>query len=37
MMIATLVENAVIHGLSPVPEGGKIRVAARDLHGKLRR
>lgn len=35
MMIATLVENAVIHGLSPVPAGGRIRVTARELHGKL--
>jgi len=35
MMIATLVENAVIHGLSPVPEGGKIRITARELHGTL--
>jgi len=35
MMIATLVENAIIHGLSPVPEGGRIRILARGLHGKL--
>jgi len=35
MMIATLVENAVIHGLSPVPEGGSIRISARSLKGKL--
>ncbi len=35
MMIATLVENAVIHGLSPVPQGGRIRVVAHEIHGKL--
>jgi LytS/YehU family sensor histidine kinase len=29
MMLATLVENAVIHGLSPVPAGGTIRITAR--------
>jgi len=34
-MIATLVENAVIHGLSPLPEGGSIRISARALHGRL--
>ena len=35
MMIATLVENAVIHGLTPLPEGGSIRISARALHGRL--
>ena len=35
MMIATLVENAVIHGLSPVPEGGRIRISASADSGKL--
>jgi Histidine kinase len=35
MMIATLVENAVIHGLSPLPEGGHIRISARDRRGQL--
>jgi len=29
MMLATLVENAVIHGLGPVREGGHIRMVAR--------
>ncbi len=29
MMLATLVENAVIHGLNPLPEGGTIRISAR--------
>jgi hypothetical protein len=29
MVIATLVENAIKHGLSPLPEGGCLRVSAR--------
>jgi signal transduction histidine kinase len=28
MMLLTLVENALKHGLAPLPEGGRIRVAA---------
>jgi signal transduction histidine kinase len=28
MMLATLVENAIKHGLGPLPQGGTIRVAA---------
>jgi LytS/YehU family sensor histidine kinase len=28
MMLATLVENAVKHGIGPQPEGGRVRVAA---------
>ena len=28
MMLATLVENAVIHGLSPLSSGGHIRISA---------
>ena len=28
MMLLTLVENALKHGLAPLPEGGQIRVAA---------
>lgn len=35
MMIQTLVENAVKHGLEPKPEGGRLRVKAEILHGKL--
>ena len=35
MMIQTLVENAIKHGLEPKPEGGKLRVSAEILHGKL--
>ena len=29
MMITTLVENAIKHGLSPLPQGGTVRIAAR--------
>jgi sensor histidine kinase YesM len=35
MMIQTLVENAIKHGLEPKPEGGNLRVAAEIVHGKL--
>ena len=35
MMLATLVENAVIHGLSPLPAGGRIRISAEEQAGKL--
>ncbi len=35
MMIQTLVENAIQHGLEPKPEGGALRVAAEIVHGKL--
>jgi hypothetical protein len=35
MMLATLVENAVIHGLSPLPQGGRIRISARMQEGAL--
>jgi|CXWL01.1.fsa_nt_gi hypothetical protein len=35
MMIQTLVENAIKHGLEPKPEGGSLRVAAEIVHGKL--
>jgi sensor histidine kinase YesM len=30
MMLTTLVENAIKHGLSPLPEGGKVRIRARE-------
>ena len=36
MMLATLVENAIIHGLGPLPEGGCIRISAR-IEGELLR
>jgi len=36
LMLATLVENAVIHGLGPVPRGGTLRIAAAAADGKLR-
>jgi LytS/YehU family sensor histidine kinase len=29
MMITTLVENAIKHGLSPLPGGGTVRIVAR--------
>lgn len=35
MMIQTLVENAIRHGLEPKPEGGKLVVRAEIVHGKL--
>ncbi len=35
MMIQTLVENAIKHGLEPKPEGGRLTVRAEVQHGKL--
>ena len=35
MMIQTLVENAIKHGLEPKADGGTLRVAAEIVHGKL--
>jgi signal transduction histidine kinase len=35
MMIQTLVENAIKHGLEPKAEGGLLRVSAQIVHGKL--
>ncbi|HSI46645.1 MAG TPA: histidine kinase [Ideonella sp.] len=35
MMIQTLVENSIRHGLEPKPEGGTLRVTAEIVHGKL--
>ena len=36
MVLPTLVENAIKHGLSPLPEGGRIEIAAHALdHGQL--
>jgi len=35
MMIQTLVENAIKHGLEPKAEGGHLLVAAEIVHGKL--
>jgi signal transduction histidine kinase len=36
MMISTLVENAIKHGLAPLPEGGRVRIAAEGSDGVLR-
>ena len=35
MMLLTLVENALKHGLGPLPEGGQIRVSAALEDGQL--
>jgi signal transduction histidine kinase len=35
MMLLTLVENALKHGVGPLPEGGAIRVAASESDGRL--
>ncbi len=35
MMLLTLVENALKHGLNPLPEGGLIRIEARERDGRL--
>jgi LytS/YehU family sensor histidine kinase len=36
MMLVTLVENAIRHGLNPLPEGGEVRLQARAADGRLR-
>ena len=35
MMLQTLVENAIKHGLEPVPEGGTVWIIAREADSKL--
>ena len=35
MVVATLVENAIKHGLSPLPEGGRLWVSASETAGGL--
>ena len=35
MMLQSLVENAIKHGLEPKPEGGVLKVEAQVAHGKL--
>ena len=35
MMVQTLVENAIKHGLEPKPEGGSLKLKAEVVHGKL--
>ena len=36
MMLTTLVENAIKHGLSPLPDGGVVRIAAHAEEGFVR-
>ena len=36
MMLVTLVENAIRHGISPLPQGGEIRIGARFIDDRLR-
>ena len=36
MMLVTLVENAIRHGLNPQPHGGEVSVVARAADGRLR-
>jgi len=36
MMLQTLVENSIKHGLEPKAEGGKISITAEVAHNKLR-
>ena len=35
MMLQSLVENAIKHGLEPKPDGGRLTVSAEIVHGKL--
>jgi LytS/YehU family sensor histidine kinase len=35
MMLQTLVENSIKHGLEPKPEGGKLEITAEVADGKL--
>ena len=35
MMLQSLVENAIKHGLEPKPEGGTLTISAEIVHGKL--
>ena len=35
LMLQTLVENAIRHGLEPKPEGGRLTLKAEIVHGKL--
>jgi LytS/YehU family sensor histidine kinase len=36
MMVATLVENAVKHGINPRPSGGTVRISAKRVDSRLR-
>jgi len=35
MMLQSLVENAIKHGLEPKPDGGTLTISAEIVHGKL--
>jgi LytS/YehU family sensor histidine kinase len=35
-MLVTLVENAIRHGLTPLADGGEVRIQARATDGRLR-
>ena len=35
MLIQTLVENAIKHGISELPDGGVVRIEARRLDGRV--
>jgi hypothetical protein len=35
MMLQTLVENAIKHGLEPKPEGGRLEISAEIIDGQL--
>lgn len=36
LALSTLTENAIKHGLNPLPEGGSIEIVAREEHGQLK-
>ena len=36
MMLVTLVENAIRHGINPLPKGGEVHIVARIADGRLR-
>jgi two-component sensor histidine kinase len=35
LALSTLTENAIKHGLNPMPEGGAIEISAQEAHGRL--
>jgi histidine kinase/histidine kinase/DNA gyrase B/HSP90-like ATPase len=36
MMLVTLAENAIRHGINPLPQGGEVRIVARQIDDRLR-